>query len=77
MSAEPSNESEGGMSGPEWNSTTVPDDGTTVYVLAEDDFGRYPIPFRILFKDDRWWNAHTGDELAVFVAGWREASATE
>ncbi|SFK43564.1 hypothetical protein [Methylocapsa palsarum] len=65
------------MSEPEWNSTTTPEEGSIVHVLAEDDFGQYPVPFRILFKDDRWWNAHTGEELEVFVAGWREASDTD
>jgi hypothetical protein len=40
------------MSEPEWSSTTTPEDGSIVHVHAEDDFGQYPVPFRILFKDD-------------------------
>ena len=61
----------------EWNSTTVPEEGTVVYVMAADDLGQYVIPFKVLFRDDSWWNFQTGQELDVFVAGWRPANDAE
>lgn len=54
-----------------WNSTTTPKEGAIVYVLAADDIGQYVIPFPVLFRDDSWWNAQTGEELDAFIAGWR------
>ncbi|WP_156824716.1 hypothetical protein [Methylocystis rosea] len=42
-----------------------------MYVLAEDHRGEYPVPFPVVFHDDRWWNAHTGEELDAYVAAWR------
>jgi hypothetical protein len=57
-----------------WNSTTPPEDGAVVCVLAVDKRGRYVIPFPVLFRDDRWWNAHTGEELDAFIAAWRPAA---
>jgi hypothetical protein len=65
------------MHQPEWNSTTTPDEGAIVYVLAVDDRGQYAIPFKVVFRDDRWWNARTGEELDAFVAGWRPADIVE
>ena len=58
----------------EWNSTTAPEEGATVYVLALDDIGHYVIPFPVVFRDDSWWNAHTGQELDTFITGWRPAT---
>jgi hypothetical protein len=46
-------------------------------VLAADDQGQYEIPFKVLFRDDSWWNVQTGQELDVFVAGWRPANDAE
>jgi hypothetical protein len=57
----------------DWNSTTVPKEGAIVEVLALDNIGQYVIPFPVVFRDDSWWNAHTGQELEAFVAGWRPA----
>ncbi len=56
-----------------WNSTTAPEEGAIVYVLASDDQGQYEIPFPVVFRDDSWWNARTGEELDTFIAGWRPA----
>ena len=39
----------------EWNSTTTPEEGAIVYVLAADDRGQYVIPFPVVFRDDSWW----------------------
>ena len=44
-----------------------------MYVLASDNRGQYEIPFPVVFRDDSWWNAHTGEELDTFIAGWRPA----
>jgi len=65
------------MSEPEWNSTTTPEEGTIVYVLVVDNIGQYEIPFPVVFRDDSWWNARTGEELDTFVAGWRPAGNVE
>ena len=43
------------MPGTEWNSTTTPEEGTIVYVLAADNIGQYEIPFPVVFRDDSWW----------------------
>ena len=45
------------MTETEWNSTTAPEEGAIVYVLAVDDRGQYLIPFPVVFRDDSWWNA--------------------
>jgi hypothetical protein len=65
------------MSEPEWNSTTTPEEGTIVYVLVVDNIGQYEIPFPVVFRDDSWWNARTGEELDTFVAGRRPAGNVE
>lgn len=62
------------MAEPGWNCSSAPEEGAVVYVLAEDDFGRYPIPFQVVFRNDRWWNADTGEELEAYIAGWRLAN---
>jgi hypothetical protein len=62
------------MSEAEWNSTAPPEEGAIVYVLAADDSGQYMIPFPVVFRDDSWWNAHTGEELDTFIAGWRRSA---
>jgi hypothetical protein len=54
----------------EWNSTTTPEEGEIVYVLALDKRGQYEIPFPVVFRDKTWWNARTGEELDTFIAGW-------
>ena len=53
----------------EWNSTTAPEEGAIVYVLAADNIGQYEIPFQVVFRDDSWWNARTGEELDTFIVG--------
>ncbi len=55
----------------DWNSVTVPRDGAMVYVLSVDNIGKYEVPFPVLFKDDKWLNASTHEELDAFVAAWR------
>ena len=55
-----------------WESDDVPAEGETVVVLASDDRGPYVLPFPVRFADDRWWNADTGEELEVYIEGWRE-----
>jgi len=52
-------------------------EGAIVYVLAADDTGQYEIPFPVVFRDDSWWNARTGQELDTFIAGWRPADDVE
>jgi hypothetical protein len=62
----------------EWNSTTAPQEGTIVYVLAADDRGQYAIPFKVVFRDDSWWNARTGEELdALSRDGDRPTTSTD
>jgi hypothetical protein len=61
----------------EWNSTTAPEEGATVYVLAADNRGKYAVPFPVVFRNDSWWNARTGEELDTFIAGWRPAGNVE
>ena len=65
------------MPEPEWNSTTTPEEGATVYVLALDNIGQYEIPFPVVFRNDSWWNARTGEELDAFTAGCRPADNVE
>ncbi len=60
-----------------WNSQTVPHDGAIVYVLSVDEIGRYELPFPVLFKDDKWLNASTRQELEAFVAAWRPATSVD
>jgi hypothetical protein len=67
----------GGTPETEWNSTTTPEEGATVYVLAADNWGQYVIPFPVVFGDDSWWNARTREELDAFIAGWRPADNVE
>jgi hypothetical protein len=55
----------------EWNCTELPEEDVPVNVLAVDNRGRYEIPFPVIFREDRWRDADTGQELQVFVAGWR------
>ena len=61
----------------EWNSTTTPEEGVIVYVLAADNRGQYAIPFPVVFRDASWWNACTGEELEAFIVGWRPADNVE
>jgi hypothetical protein len=65
------------MAETEWNSTTAPEEGAVIYVLARDNVGQYVIPFPVVFRDDNWWNPHTGEELDAFIAGWRPADNVE
>ncbi len=58
----------------EWNSTTAPEEGAVVQVLAADNRGQYLIPFPVIFRDDTWWNAGTGEQLDTFIVGWRPAT---
>ena len=65
------------MAQSKWNSKTAPEEGAIVYVLAADNRGQYVIPFAVVFRDDSWWNACTGEELDTFVVGWRPADNVE
>jgi hypothetical protein len=49
----------------------LPGEDVPVNVLAVDNRTRYEISSHVIFREDRWWNADTGQELQVFVAGWR------
>ncbi len=64
------------MARSEWNSTTAPEEGEIVSVLAQDNIGQYKIPFPVVFRDDSWWNLRTGEELDTFIVGWRPADRT-
>jgi hypothetical protein len=55
----------------EWETEKAPEDGAIHYALAADRHGRYPIPFRVVYSDGRWWNAHTGQKLETVIVGWR------
>ena len=33
------------------------------------------VPFPVIFRDDTWWNACTGEELDTFIVAWRPATA--
>jgi hypothetical protein len=44
--------------------------GWSNHAIAADRHGRYPIPFRIVFRDSRWWNASTGQKLDAVLVGW-------
>jgi hypothetical protein len=57
-----------------WNSTASPEEDAIVDVLAQDSRGQYLIPFPVIFRDNRWWNVRTGEELDAFIAGWRRAA---
>ncbi|MGO9846666.1 MAG: hypothetical protein ACLPKT_08730 [Methylocella sp.] len=59
------------MADSEWNTKSLPEEGVVVNVLALDRRGRYMIPFRVVFRDGRWWNARTGEQLAAVIVGWR------
>lgn len=58
--------------GDDWRSDDAPPNETLVRIIAKDQRGTYEIPFAVLFKDDKWLNASTREELDCFVAGWRE-----
>jgi hypothetical protein len=66
-----------GMPETEWNSETAPEEGAIVRVLGADHRGQYLIPFPVIFRDDCWWNALTGEELDTFIVGWRPADKIE
>ena len=55
----------------EWNSTSLPQKGEIVRVLAKDIHGQYVIPFPVVFRNDTWWNASTGALLEADILGWR------
>lgn len=55
----------------EWNNNEPPMNNAIVQVLAEDQRGQYEVPFPVVFRDDSWWNAHTGEELDAYIAAWR------
>ncbi len=61
----------------EWNSTTTPEDGEIVYLLASDKRGRYLIPFLVVFQVDSWWNIRAGEKLETFIVGWRRIDDVE
>ena len=55
-----------------YRSDAMPEDGQIVDVVAEDRRGRYALPFPVLYYNDEWHNAQSGERLECFVAGWRE-----
>ncbi len=65
------------MAKTEWNSETAPEEGAIVHVLAADRRGQYVVPFPVMFRDDCWRNALTGEELDTFIVGWRPTASIE
>lgn len=63
----------GGAFAPEdgWRNDDTPPEGSIVDVVGQDNRGFYMIPFAVLFQNDSWFNAQTGQEIAAYVAGWR------
>jgi len=57
------------MPDPEWNSTTAPEEGATVYVLALDDIGHYVIPFRSSFETIAGGTLTPGKNLTLLSRG--------
>jgi hypothetical protein len=55
----------------DWNDTDAPAEGPLVQVRAQDGHGFYVLPFAVEFRDDRWFNPETGEELDCFIAAWR------
>jgi len=54
----------------EWNSTTAPEEGAIVYVLAADNRGNTRFHSPSSFETIAVERSH-GEELDAFVAGWR------
>jgi hypothetical protein len=55
-----------------WNDTDAPAEGQLVQVRAKDGHGFYVLPFVVIFRDDKWWNARTEEPLDCYVAAWRQ-----
>ena len=54
-----------------WNDIDAPAEGQLVQIHAQDGHGFYVLPFAVEFRDDKWFNSETGEELCCFVAAWR------
>ena len=54
----------------DWN-TDAPAEGQFLQVRAQDGHGFYALPFAVEFRDDKWFNPETSEELDCFVAAWR------
>ncbi|MGC1862630.1 MAG: hypothetical protein WA733_16325 [Methylocystis sp.] len=54
-----------------WIDTDAPAEGQIVQVRSKNHHGFYIVPFPVEFRDDEWWNVHTGQKLDCFVAAWR------
>ncbi len=54
-----------------WNSSEAPANNEQVEVYSSDHRGFYVIPFPVVFCNDCWLNAATGEELVVYIEGWR------
>jgi hypothetical protein len=57
-----------------YRSDAMPEEGQIVDVVAEDRRGRYALPFPVLFRDDEWINAQSGERLECYISGWRSRS---
>ena len=55
----------------DWIDTDAPAEGQIVQVRSKNHHGFYIVPFPVEFRDDEWWNMHTGQKLDCFVAAWR------
>jgi hypothetical protein len=55
----------------DWIDTDAPAEGQIVQVRAQNGLGFYVLPFAVVFHDDEWWNAWTGEPLDCYVAGWK------
>ena len=57
----------------DWIDTAAhaPVEGQIVQVRSKNHHGFYIVPFPVEFRDDEWWNMHTGQKLDCFVAAWR------
>ena len=53
-----------------WIDTHVPEESQVVRAQARDDGGFYIVQFPVVFRDDAWWNAETGQRLHCLIAGW-------
>jgi hypothetical protein len=62
------------MADSEWNTRSLPEEGVVVHVLAMDRRGRYMIPFRVVFRDGRWWTL--ARENSSTLLSWDGAEST-
>jgi hypothetical protein len=63
-----------GFTAAPYRSDAMPEDGQIVDVVAEDRRGRYALPFPVLYCNDEWMNAQSGERLECYICGWRSRS---